>query len=369
MRYKNPIKQILISARSVWDSPESRTAVRHNFDKMVKCGTLALGAQIFSSDTEEKLVPHTCKARPCPSCGHRATLLWQREQWCALPDVKYAGIVFTMPSEFWPVFQQNRHLLHDLPKLAAAVIQRWVKLRYGVRVLIMVMPHTFGSLLNFNAHLHMLVSRGGIEESQGRWVDDITFDKTKLMPMWRFAVVAFLREALNARVLSSDLSSRDLRTLIADQYRWWSVHIDEFTSKEHFLRYAGRYVRRSPIAQHRIVLITEREVHFRCKQKKDGKKWWVTVRCSISEFIAMLAEHVPDRYRHGVRRFGLLAPRTQARTSAALVTILKQQKRPRPRRLSWAFSIRRDFGVDPLTDSKGRPMRWVGRLNAVASGH
>jgi hypothetical protein len=34
MRYKHPIKQILIAARSVWDSPESRTAVRHNFDKM-----------------------------------------------------------------------------------------------------------------------------------------------------------------------------------------------------------------------------------------------------------------------------------------------------------------------------------------------
>jgi hypothetical protein len=369
MRYKHQLKQILVATRSVWDRPETRDAVRHNFDKMVKCGTLALGAEIFSSGAEEKVVPHTCKARPCPSCGHRATLLWQREQWCALPDVKYAGIVFTMPSEFWPIFQQNRHLLHDLPNLAAAVIQQWVKLRYGVRVLIMVIPHTFGSLLNFNSHLHMLVSKGGIEESEGRWVDNITFDKAKLMRMWRFAVVTFLREALEARVLSSDLPSCDLRTLIADQYRWWSVHIDHFTSKEHFLRYAGRYVRRPPIAQYRIERITEREVHFRCKQKKHGKKRWVTIRCPIGEFVAMLAQHVPDRYRHAIRCFGLLAPRTKARTSAALFTILKQRRRPRPRRLSWAFSIQRDFGVDPLSDSEGRPMRWAGRLNPVATEH
>lgn len=366
MRYKRPIKQILIATRSVWDNPESRAAVRHNFGKMVKCGTLALGAEIFSSGAEERLVPHTCKVRPCPSCGHRATLLWQREQWCALPDAKYAGIVFTMPSEFWPIFQQNRHLLHDLPKLAAAVIQQWVKLRFGARVMILVVPHTFGSLLNFNPHLHMLISTGGIEESEGRWVDNISFDRAKLMAMWRFAVITFLREALNAKVLLSDLSRRDLRNLIADQYRWWSVHIDHFTSKEHFLRYAGRYVRRSPIAQHRIELITEREVHFRCKQKKDGKKRWVTIRCPIGEFVTMLAEHVPDRYRHAIRYFGLLAPRAKARTSAALFTVLKQQRHLRPRRLSWAFSIRRDFGVDPLTDSKGRSMRWVGRLKPIA---
>jgi hypothetical protein len=28
-----------------------------------------------------------------------------------------------MPDVLWPIFRQNRHLLHDLPALAAAVIQ------------------------------------------------------------------------------------------------------------------------------------------------------------------------------------------------------------------------------------------------------
>jgi Transposase zinc-binding domain len=119
MRYKHPVKQILISTRSSWDRPATRPAVRHNFDKVTKCGTPALGAEVFASETEEKLVPHTCKVRPCPSCGHRATIQWQREQWCALPDVPYAGIVLTTPDVLWPIFQQNRHLLHDLPTLGA----------------------------------------------------------------------------------------------------------------------------------------------------------------------------------------------------------------------------------------------------------
>lgn len=53
-----------------------------------------------------------------------------------------------MPDVLWPIFQKNRHLLHGLPKLRAAVIQQWVKLKYGVRVSIMVVPHTFGVRLN-----------------------------------------------------------------------------------------------------------------------------------------------------------------------------------------------------------------------------
>jgi hypothetical protein len=37
--------------------------------------------------------------------------------------------------------------------------------------------------------------------------------------------------------------------------RRWSIKIQPFKSKEHFLEYAGRYVRRPPIAQRRIKYI------------------------------------------------------------------------------------------------------------------
>ena len=168
MRYKQPVKQILIATRSHWDRPETRLAVRQNFDKVTKCRTLALGAEVFASETDEKRVPHTCKARPCPSCGHQAARQWQWEQRCALPDISYVGIVLTMPDVLWPIFRENRHLLHHLPKLGATVIQQWAKLKYGVRLLIMVIPHTFGGRLNFNSHLHVLVSAGGLQESEGK---------------------------------------------------------------------------------------------------------------------------------------------------------------------------------------------------------
>lgn len=362
---KQPLKQILAATRGQWDRAETRPAVRENFQKMINCRTLALGAEVYASETEEKLVYHTCKSRACPSCGHRATELWQREQWTALPDVPYAGVVLTMPDILWPLFKQNRHLLYDMAALGAAVIQQWVKARYGVRVLIMVVQHTFGRRLNFNPHLHILVSAGGLRESEGRWIALLCFDKRALMHMWRYAVITYLREALQANVLTSDLGAEELKAVLQTQYeRWWNIDIDHFKSKWQFLRYAGRYIRRPPIAQHRFVKITDREVQFWRKDLKQKRR--VLTEYLIEEFVTTLAEHVPDRYRHAIRYFGLLAPVSKGRTSAALFALLGQEKRRRPQRLSWANSLRKHFGVDPLVDSGGQSMHWVGRLNPVA---
>ena len=139
--------------RDEWDRDDTRPAVREAFAKVVDCGTEALGAEVFASDSEERVVYHTCKSRACPSCGYQATRAWQRDQWRNLPDVPYAHVCLTMPDVLWPLFQQNRHLLHDLPVLGAQVLQQWARQKYGIRLIIVVIPHTFGRHLNFEGEL------------------------------------------------------------------------------------------------------------------------------------------------------------------------------------------------------------------------
>ena len=357
---KQPLKKILTLARAQWDRAETRPAVSDNFHRVLVCRTADLGAEVYASDTEEKMVYHTCKSRACPSCGWLATELWQRQMCSVLPDVLYVGMVFTMPDVLWSIFRQNRDLFHDLAVLGAGVIQQWAKARYGVRLIVIVVPHTFGRHLTFNSHLHILVSAGGLRESEGRWIRSLRFDRRALMHMWRYAVITYLREAFKAQALHSDLSAGELGRILKTQYeRWWNINIDRSMSKSQFLRYAGRYVRRPPIAQHRFVEITDGTVRFWTKDLKLKRR--VITEYSLEEFVAALAEHVPDRYRHAIRYFGLLAPRSKSQTSAAFV-LLGQQKRPRPRRLGWAGSLQNCFGVNPLIDSSGHPMCWVRRL-------
>ena len=84
-----------------------------------------------------------------------------------------------------------------------------------------------------------------------------------------------------------------------------------------------------------------------------------------AEFLATLADHVPDRYRHNVRYFGLLAPRVKSQTHDAVFALLGQERLGKPRRLWWAASLQKSFGVDPLLDRDGQRMRWSRRTTGI----
>jgi hypothetical protein len=364
----NLLKQILIAIRTEWDRPSTRPALRKNFAAVLACGTPALGWEVFASDSEEKRCYHRCKSRFCPSCGYRATLLWLEKQEAVLPDIPYAGVVFTMPRELWSIFKRNRHLLHDLSDLGASVIQHWIRIRYGVSVLVMVVPHTFGGDLKFNSHLHILVSAGGLDESSAQWIPHLRLEKGPLMRMWRYAVIAHLRSALRAGVLRSDLNTQVLQRLLSTAYQnerhpRWIIFLDKIASKSHFLRYAARYVRRPPIASWRLLEVTDREVVFVAKDTKAGRQ--VPTTCLLSEFVRLLAQHVRDLYRHAIRYFGLLAPSAKGNKWAGLFVALGQKMKTPPPRLSWRDSIMRYFGFDPLIDNRGQEMHWVRRERPV----
>ena len=77
--------------------------------------------------------------------------------------------------------------------------------------MIVVIPHTFGRHLNFNCHLHILVSEGGLREDGTQWRARVRLDRKALMPMWRYAVITLLREAERAGGLLVDRDGRRMR--------------------------------------------------------------------------------------------------------------------------------------------------------------
>ena len=361
MRSRNPLKQILSLTRPHWDRDQTRPSVRRAFRKALQCRTPALGAEVYASENEERVVFHTCKSRACPSCGHRATLQWQRERWATLPDQAYKGITFTMPDVLWQVFHDNPRLLPLLSVLAAKAIETWARSRYGLRVGVIAILHTFNGRLEFNSHVHTMVTNGGLNGSGDFWVSSIYYDHDRLMEIWRDGVIHLLLTVLRAGQLRSEMIIDQMEAMLTVQEkRWWSIKIQSFKSKEHFLRYAGRYVRRLPIAQRRITNIGTQNVTFWRKDKKLGCR--VEIQCSPEQLIDLWAQHIPEHYQHAVRYFGLYAPRTLRQTSAAVFALLGQQQRPRPRLIPWAHSIERAFGKNPLLDREGERMKWVRRL-------
>ena len=359
MRYKHPLKRILRENQSLWDTESTRLAVREAFTKVLLCGTAALGGEVYSSGMEDRAVFHTCKGRACSSCGARATSRWQRERWAALPDVQYKGITFTMPDVLWPLFR-NRNLARLLPVLAAKTVEAWVRAKFGLRVGVIAIPHTFNGKLEFNSHVHVMVTAGGLETSGG-WIPSVYYDVGALTCYWRRGVIRLLRAGLRVGCLVTEVPAQAVEEqLIQQENRWWSVKLQSLGSKEHFLRYAGRYARRPPIAQRRIAEISKQEIQFWAKDRRLHRQ--VMIRLTPKEFIAAWMQHIPERYEHAVRSFGLFAPRTTGCSSAAVFAILGQSPKRRPRPLRWSSSIKRDFGWDPLLDSHGNRMTWTRRI-------
>src|SRR5215470_4050993 len=187
MTSEHPLKQILLDTREEWDHSGTPSHIRENFLKVISCGTKALGAELYVSLTETKLVYHRCKSRYCTSCGQRATEEWQQLLEATLPDVPYRGITLTLPAELRPVLQQNPEILHAIPAMGAEAIQQWAKARYSTRLIILVVQQTFGGFLNFVPHLHILVSAGGLVQSKNRWIHRLEYNEAELMRAWRYA--------------------------------------------------------------------------------------------------------------------------------------------------------------------------------------
>jgi hypothetical protein len=360
MKHHDPLKKILSATRRYWDRDEMRAPARLAFRKAMECRTAELGGEYYCSENQELILHHTCKSRACPSCGYRANVQWLRERWAALPDSLYKAITFTMPDLLWPFFRDNPALAKALPALAAEVIRAQVGLKHGLRVGIVAILHTFNGKLAFNPHVHSMVTGGGLHGSD-IWVPRVYYDHERLMKAWRKAVIALLQTALRAGQVRTELTADQMGDLLTHlEKRWWNIKIQSFENKWHFLQYAGRYVRRPPIAQRRITRIAGETVRFWYKDKKLRRR--VEVQYSLEEFIDGWAQHIPERYQNAVRSFGLFAPHALGRTSAAIFAILGLERRPRPKPRRWAESIKRDFGRDPLLDHTGTRMKWAGRV-------
>lgn len=67
-----------------------------------------------------------------------------------------------MPDVLWPLFRDNPPLAKALSALAAEVIQARMSAKYGLRVGVIAILHTFNGELKFNSHVHTMVTGGGL---------------------------------------------------------------------------------------------------------------------------------------------------------------------------------------------------------------
>jgi transcriptional regulator with XRE-family HTH domain len=218
--------------------------------------------------------------------------------------------------------------------------------------------HTFNPELKFKPHLHVVVGLTGLDLNGNRLVENIFFSKDMLQKRWRYELLDRLELEVRQGKLRSDLSQKQLLEKI-DYERGALWHIEEHgcTNKHALLAYVARYIGRPPIANSRILEFDADYVRFRYRDKRDDNRFHEAT-ISTQEFSNRLIEHIREPYQHGVRYFGLLAPRVKSTRYHAFWRLLGQREPDPVHPLRWAEGLYLSFGINPLVDSRGNPMTW-----------
>ncbi|ECV7489942.1 IS91 family transposase, partial [Salmonella enterica subsp. enterica serovar Muenchen] len=144
--------------------------------------------------------------------------------------------------------------------------------------------HTFGARMNFNPHVHMLVTMGGMKKN-GEWktYDFVPFEM--LRKQWQTVVLKLIRRKLSARE-KKQVQSRLQKAYSENGEGFYVYAPKQKGNVKRQLGYIGRYMRRPAIAVSRIEAYDGETVTFRYRDKTDGKEKTETI--PVEEFIGRL---------------------------------------------------------------------------------
>jgi hypothetical protein len=192
-----------------------RPVIIKEIDKMLSCrDPLKSGYHKYTCPTHsdvEVIVPHTCKSRFCSSCGTLAVNNWINQAMSRFLDVPHHHIVFTIPEQLRNIFLYDRNLLNILFTASSHTILNWCQDTGNYLPGACSVIHTFGSQLNFNPHIHMLITSGGLSNDQSRFIANPHIPWNMLKARWKYHVVTLLKPQLKQLIINQKVKNPYLK--------------------------------------------------------------------------------------------------------------------------------------------------------------
>ena len=266
---------------------------------------------------------NSCCHRACPLCGVTDTELWLERQSAKELRTPHHQLVFTSPAELRELWQWNRKLFTNLYFQAA-----WHSLRdlladpkwLGARPGVIAVFQSWTEELFMHLHLHFIVTCGGLSPN-GKWIKangDYLLPVEVLAAKFRGKFLAYLKKGFNpftARGIAKDKKKvlvpppgktvqQCLNLLNKLGRKKWHVQIEPaYDQARSVLKYTGRYIRRGPISERRILAYNGKRVVIGYVHPEKHKQ--TTFTLDAEDFILRLLRHVPQSGTHCARVYGL----------------------------------------------------------------
>jgi hypothetical protein len=298
---------------------------------LARCRTAALGGHVEQCErcTYRRIAYNSCRNRHCPKCQGKERAQWMAAEQALLLPVPYFHVVFTLPHALNPLIRVNRRRLYGLLfRLAARTLRTFARdpRHLGAELAITMVLHTWGQTLTEHAHVHCVVSGGGLALDGRTWVPlppgqtkrrrPFLFDVTALSRVFRGKFIAALTRARRRRTLRYRGQSAALaepgpwETLLATLWKdnWVVYAKPPFGGPEQVLKYLSRYTHRVAITNQRLLAVANGVVRFgyRDYADPDARK---ELPLPATEFLRRFLQHVLPKGFMRIRHYGITANR------------------------------------------------------------
>ena len=332
--------------------------------RFLECGDPHYGfARIYCDGCgHDYLLAFSCKTRYyCPSCHQKRVIAYgERVEDNVLAPVAHRQYVFTLPRLLWPIIAISRAWLGELYRIAARLLERaYAEALPGGRPGLVLFVQTFGDLVNFHPHVHVLAADGAFRA-------DSAFVELPAVPE-ELLSAAFRSEVLKVLVAERAVSEQLAQDMLGWQHSGFSVHNRVRVAKDDAegRKQLARTMLRAPLSLAKMTYDAKSgTVLYRSKMHAGLKRNFQVM--AGAEWLELLCRHIPDRYEHLVRYVGWYANRSRgerakraaSNTVAAVVENLSEFALRA--KAAWARLMRKVYEVDPLECPRCKgPMRVI----------
>lgn len=290
--------------------------------KALECYGYKNGCFVYYCDGCSRFVFQSlgCNARICSCCGKRHADSWAVDLSRRMFKVPHRHLVISVASELWPYLEDNWDLLKVYQDSAIDALDDYLPKVMGdsfIRVGVIVILHTFGKDMKFQAHLHLIMTEGGFN-SENEFIPRVYLHANGFAECWKYHVCKNLCKAgVPFEVTNWCFQNKRF-------YVW--VHKDgRIKHPKVIARYLGRYVRHPAIANSRIDFFDKKNmlVGFHYYDHKDIRH---DIVMTTDEFITALIKHIPPPQFKLIRYYGAYARRTKSKFKKHLQSSIEQTK-------------------------------------------
>jgi len=281
---------------------------RKAFRAIASCRTSVLGGHKLKCREcgHVEISYNSCRNNNCPKCQGIKRREWVGSRIKELLPVPYFHLIFTISDLFNDLHHSHYKALYSsVFSASSGALLHFFKKTGGVPAITAV-AHSWGQTMSVHPHVHMLVTGGCLSFDEKEWIsigNNYLFDVEKLSAEFK---KRFLRE-IKKRIPDLNIPER------VNDKEWVVFCKKPFAGAEVVVKYLGRYVNRSAIANSRIKDVSDGNVTFEYKNYKktdeDGKPAVENMTLEIDEFIRRFLQHIPPDNCRRTRFYGILAGR------------------------------------------------------------